>query len=365
MLSLAVFLVILGVLIIVHEFGHFIASKRSGVIVERFSLGFGPKLFSFKRKETLYTICAIPLGGFIKMAGDNLEEYKGAPGEYLTQPIIKRFAIVFSGPLLNYVLGVVLFCLIFFVGYPTLTNKVGETIPGYGAEQAGILPGDRIVAVEGFRVSVWEELQKQIQLNRDKTAVSLSVERDARQFDLSVPLRTQAVEDVLGQRRNMGLVGIKPDVKETIIVRHGALESVSLGVRKSVDLTIMTYKAMWLMVARKMSVKESVTGPLGMFMITSEAAKMGLIALTHLVAVLSISLAIFNLLPLPALDGGHIFLMAVEKIRGKALSQKADMVFNRVGFAFIITLAVLVFYNDLMKYGFVDRILQLFTRRGA
>jgi len=163
----------------------------------------------------------------------------------------------------------------------------------------------------------------------------------------------------------MGLVGIRPDSKETIVVRHPAFESVALGVKKSLDLTVLTYKAMWLMVSRKMSIKESVTGPLGMFMITSEATKMGLVALVHLVAVLSISLAIFNLLPLPALDGGHIFLMGIEKVRGKALSVKADMVFNRVGFAFIITLAVLVFYNDLVRYGFVEKFLKFFTRRGA
>ena len=358
-------MIILGILIIVHEFGHFIAAKRSKVIVERFSLGFGPRLFSFKRGETLYTICAVPFGGFIKMAGDNTEEYKGAPGEYLAQPVHKRFAIVFSGPLLNYVLGAVLFCLIFFVGYPTLTTTVGEVMPGYGAEQAGILPGDRIIAVEEKKVSVWEELQKQIQANRDKPAVSLLVVRDAQEIAFTVPLRTQQVEDLLGQRRNMGLAGIRPDFKETVVVRHGAFESLGLGIKKSADLTALTYKAMWLMVSGRMSVKESVTGPLGMFVITSEAARMGLAALVHLVAVLSISLAIFNLLPLPALDGGHIFLMGVEKIRGKALSAKADAVFNRVGFAFIITLAVLVFYNDLIKYGFVDRILRLFTRQGA
>ena len=362
MLSLAVFLAILGILVIVHEFGHFIAAKRSKVTVERFSVGFGPKLFSFKRRETLYTVCAIPFGGFIKMAGDNFEEYKGSPGEYLAQPVFKRFAIVFSGPLLNYLLGMVLFCLIFFVGYPTLTNKVGEVMAGFGAEQAGIRAGDRVIAVESKAVAVWEELQQAIQQNRSREVISMTIVRDGQRLEFSVPLRTQAVEDILGQRRSMGLVGIRPDFKETIIVRHPALKSLALGVDKSVDLTVLTYKAMWLMLSGKMSVKESVTGPLGMFMITSEAAKMGLVALAHLVAVLSISLGIFNLLPLPALDGGHIFLMAVEKVRGKALSQKADTVFARVGFAFIIALAMLVFYNDLVKYGFVDKFLKFFAR---
>ena len=263
-LDLLVFFAVLGVMIIVHEFGHFFAAKRAKVAVERFSLGFGPQLISFMRNGTRYAICLIPFGGFIKMAGDSLEECKGRPGEYLAQPVWKRFAIVFSGPLLNYCLGVVLFCFIFFAGYPALTSTIGEVMPGYGAEKVGLRAQDRVVAVEGRPVELWDDLQHEIFTRSSQQAIELSVVRGGSQVNVSVPLVTETAEDVLGQRRNVGRVGIKPDFNRTVFVRHTALESVSLGVKKSVDLTVLTYKAMGLIVTGRLSFKESMTGPVGM-----------------------------------------------------------------------------------------------------
>jgi len=362
MISLIIFLFILGILIIVHEFGHFIAAKKSGVKVEQFSLGFGKKILSIRKGETEYIVCAVPLGGYVKLAGDNLDEYKGNPGEYLYQPVFRRFGIIFCGPLLNYLLGFLFFWMIFFSGYPTLTTRVGGLIDGMGAVEAGIEAGDRIIAVEGKKVALWEDLQKAIQSNKSKETVLITALRKDKEYNFTVKIKQAPVEDILGQKRNVGLIGIKPEVNETVKIRHGFLASSVLGVNKTFELTGLTYKALWFMVMRKMSVKESVSGPLGIFFITTQAAKMGIIALMHLVAVLSISLAIFNLLPLPALDGGHILLLGIEKIRGKYLSKKAEEIFSRLGLSFIILLAVLVSYNDLVRFGFVDKVVKFFSK---
>jgi regulator of sigma E protease len=162
MLTLLIFFSILGLLILVHEFGHFIIAKRAGVRVEQFSLGFGPVLLKKKVQDTEYSLSLIPLGGFVNLAGDSLEEYTGKPDEYFSQKPGKRFWIIFFGPLLNYFLAVLLFWFIFFVGYPTLTTKVGGLIDGFGAQEAGIKAEDKIIAIDGKKVEYWEELQQVI-----------------------------------------------------------------------------------------------------------------------------------------------------------------------------------------------------------
>lgn len=354
MTSLLSFLFILGTLIIVHEFGHFIMAKRMGVRVEKFSLGFGPKLWMWKRKDTEYAISAIPLGGFVKLAGDNLEEYKGRNDEYFAKSPKKRAGIVLSGPLLNYILGILCFWLIFFIGYPTLTTKVGGLIDGLGAKEAGIEVGDEIVAVDGKKVDFWEDLQRIVQSKKAATRVRLSVLRDNKEYTIEVKIKEKELSDLLGQKRSVGLLGITP-YEEFATVRHGFIESFVLGINKTLDLTLITYKAIWRMITGKLSIRESVTGPLGIFYITSKVVSLGIIAVLHLVAILSVSLAIFNLLPLPVLDGGHLLLLGVEKIRGKTLSATQERIVAQIGLTIIITLAIFVTYNDLLRF-FGDRI---------
>jgi regulator of sigma E protease len=244
--------------------------------------------------------------------------------------------------------------MIFFIGYPTLTTKVGGLVDGYGAQSAGIIAGDKITAVDGKRVLYWDEVQKYIQAKDDASVIRLSVLRNDQELDIDVNIKAKQVNDILGQKHNVGLVGIRPDT-DVVILRHGFWKSFSLGLNKTWELTELTYKALWRMVTGRLSFKESVTGPLGIFYITSEAAHIGFIDVMHLLAVLSISLAIFNLLPLPVLDGGHILLLAIEKVRGKALSMKAEQIVSNVGFTLIICLAVFATYNDIMRL-FGDKI---------
>jgi len=349
MITLLIFILILSTVIIVHEFGHFIIAKRMGVRVEKFSLGFGPQLLRKKKNETEYCISAIPLGGYVKLAGDNLEEYKGHKYEYFSQAPSRRFQIIFFGPLLNYILGVLLFWVIFFAGYPTLTTKVGGLLDGFGAKQAGIEIGDKILAVDAKPVYFWEDLQKAIQNKKNTEKVLLSVLRKNKELEVEVNIRMKKIDDQLGQERNVGLLGITP-FDEVVKVKHGFFKSLGLGISKTWDLTAVTYKALWLIITGRLSMRESITGLPGMYFITSKAASMGIVAVLHLVAVLSVSLAIFNLLPLPVLDGGHILFLGIEKIRGRTLSIKSERVITQVGLTLILTLAVLVTFNDLARF---------------
>lgn len=360
MIATIIFILILSLLIIVHEFGHFIAARKNGVRVEQFSLGFGRQIFKTKKGDTEYSLSLIPLGGYVKMAGDSQAEYQGKPDEYLSKACGKRFQIIFFGPFLNYVLGFLFFWSILFIGYPTLTSKVGALMDGYGAKAAGLQVGDSIIAVDGNKVSLWDELQRQIQERKNKSSVELNVLRGNQELKFNVAIKDKVLDSQLGEKRALGIIGISP-FDEVVEVKHGFFESAWLGLQKTVNLTIMTYKGLWMLASGKMSMRDSMTGPLGIFFITSNAAKLGIIAVMHLIAVLSVSLAIFNLLPLPILDGGHLFLLGLEKLRKKALGIRAEEVVNNIGFTLIISLALFVTYNDIVRlYG--DKISKLVAK---
>ena len=178
--------------------------------------------------------------------------------------------------------------------------------------------------------------------------VKLAVKRNDQLLAVDVKIKEKEVSDQLGSKRSVGLVGITP-FDEIVQVRHGLFSSLILSAKQVWSLTVITYKGLWFLVTGKVSVRDSVTGPLGIFLITSKAANMGLVAVLHLIAVLSISLGIFNLLPLPVMDGGHIVLLGIEKIRKKGLSLKVEGIITKIGISLIITLAVFVTYNDILR----------------
>lgn len=353
-------LVIFLILIMVHEFGHFIVAKKVGVKVEKFSLGFGPVIVKKKKDETEYSISVIPLGGFVKLAGDNLEEFKGNPDEFLGKSPSRRAAVIFFGPLFNYVLGILLFWLLYCVGYPMFTTKVGGLQKNMGAIEAGMKVGDKITAVDGKKVEFWEDLQKIIHSKNDSDTTHVSVLREGKEFYLDVKIKTKEYADQLGSKRSIGLLGITMG-DEIVNVKYPFFKAFSLGLQKTWELTRTTYVGLWRMITGKLSVKESMTGPVGIFYIGSKVASFGVVAVMHLMAVLSISLAIFNLLPLPILDGGHLFLLIVEKIRGKYLSIKTERVISQIGVVMIVTLVLFVTYNDISNF-FGERIIKLFSK---
>lgn len=359
MLTFIIFLLILSILIVVHEFGHFIAAKKCGVKVEKFSLGFGPVLAARKKDDTEYSICALPLGGYVKMAGDNLEEYKGQDFEYLSKRPGKRFWIIFCGPLLNYILGILCFWFVFMFGYPELTNKVGGLLDDFGAKEAGIMVGDVVVAIDGKKTDYWEDIQVALQAKSETSLAKISILRDNKPLDINVAIKEKTITDQLGKEHKISLLGISP-AEEIVKVKRPVFQAFVFSLNKTWSLTVLTYRALWGMVTSKLSIREA-TGPLGIYFLTSKVAQQGFTAVLHFIGLISISLALFNLLPLPVLDGGHIFLLMIEKIRGKYLSLKAENIINQVGFTFIIGLALIVTYNDVVRF-FGDKIAKFFVK---
>jgi len=360
-LSLIYFLAVLSVLVIVHEFGHFIVAKRLGVRVERFSLGFGSKIASVKKGDTEYVLSAIPLGGYVKMSGDDpSEKLTGQSWEFLSRSIGDRFQIIFAGPLFNYVLAFLIFSVIFMFGTPTLTTEVGGLLKGYPAEAQNIKVGDKVIAIDGKKVQFWEDMTEIIHKHFEGP-MNVTLERGGKLMELEIMPLVRETKDIFGNKTRIALLGVTPS-QHMEKVKYGFFQSFSMGFKKLMQLTVMTYKALFAILVGKMSFKESMTGPIGIFIITGKAAYLGLIYVFHLMAILSASLAIFNLLPFPVLDGGHILFLALEKLRGRPLSLKAQEIITNVGISFLILLMVFIFYADIMKFGIFDGVVKLFKK---
>jgi len=360
-LSLISFLIVLSVLVIVHEFGHFITAKRLGVRVEKFSFGFGPKLFSIKRGDTEYMVSAIPLGGYVKMGGDEpWEKLSGAKWEFLSRSVGDRFKIIFAGPLLNYVLAFLIFSVIFMFGSPTMTTEIGGLMKDYPASAQGLMVGDKIKAVDGHSVKYWEDMTELIHKHTEGPMM-LTVDRSGKAFDKEIAPTVRKTKDIFGTEVKIALIGITPS--QTIeSVKYGFVKSLCMGGNKLIQLTAVTYKALWCIITGRLSVKESLTGPIGIFVVTGQAAKMGFIYILHLMGILSASLAMFNILPFPILDGGHILFLGIEKLRGKPLSVKAQEAIANVGVTLLILLTVFIFYSDIIKFGVMGKVAKIFHR---
>jgi len=356
-MSIIVFIIVLSVLVVVHEFGHFIMAKRCGVRVEAFSLGFGPKIVGIRRGDTEYRICAIPLGGYVKMAGENVtDKPTGAKWEFLSKSVGERFKIVISGAFLNYILGFVIFSLVFMIGIPIQqdVNRIGSLMRGYPAAEAGLQAGDAIIAVDGRKTQTWEELVKIIYKKTEGT-LQLKVKRDAQILKVDLKPRVEK-KFILGGGKEVALIGIRP---EHDLQKYSFFQSIKMGGQKLINLTTLTFKVIGGMITGKHSLRE-LTGPVGIFMITGEMASLGFVYLLNFIGFISASLAIINVLPIPVLDGGHILFLAIEKIRRKPLSFKAQETASQIGLFALITLTIFVFYSDFIKFGIIDKVLGLF-----
>jgi len=361
MLSLISFLIVLSILVIVHEFGHFIVAKKMGVRVERFSIGFGPEIAGITKGETRYSVSAIPLGGYVKLAGETgAEGIKGEKWEYLSRTVAERARIIFAGPLLNYILAFLIFSFVFMAGNPTLTSKIGKVMPGYPAESAGLKEGDRILSINGKGVIYWEDVTEIVHANNN-LGIRLIIERENAQIPVFVTPKSQEMKTIFGSRKNISIIGIAPS-DEIVYVKYGFLKSIYMGAEKLWTLTYITCRALWASITGAIPLKESMTGPVGIFYITGQAAKLGIVYLLQLMGVLSASLAIFNLLPVPVLDGGHILFLLIERIRKKPVSLKMQENITQVGMSLLIVLMLFVFYNDFVRFGIFEKIAHLWKR---
>jgi regulator of sigma E protease len=360
-MSILIFIVVFSIIVIVHELGHFITAKKAGVRVEQFSLGFGPKIIGLKRGETEYIICAFLVGAYVKLAGDNPDEFKGQPREYLAKSVGQRARVVFFGPLFNYVFAFLCFWLIFFAGFPELACKVGRVIEDFGAEAAGVQAGDEILAINGEKVKVWHELQEIIQNKDDGEIVTLSVLRDSQRLQLPVKVTQEKVETIWGEKKAIGVIGVEP-AEKYVKTRFGLIESFFMAGERLIYFTRLTLKSIAWMASGRISFRQSVTGPLGIFFITKEVAHLGIIPFIQILAIISMALAISNLLPLPMLDGGHLLFLLIEKIRGQRFSTRTELIINQIGYTFIILLTIFVFYNDLLRYNVLAKISEWWSR---
>ena len=359
-MSILIFFVVLGILVIVHEYGHFSMAKAVGVKVERFAVGFGPKLFSCMHKDTEFMVCLIPLGGYVKMSGDDRANCQGRPEEYFSKPAGHRALIVLMGPVVNYLLAYICLYFVYVMGYPTLSPKIGNFLKGYPAQIAGLQIGDKILSINGEAVESWEDVQSHIAASAS-SVLDIKFLRENETLTKMIQTRQEMMKNIFGQEQKTNVIGISPE-KEMIMLRFGLLESFEKALSRLWNITAVTYQAIYRLMTGAMSAKESMAGPIGMFYIVKEAANMGFSYLLYVVGIISASLAIFNLLPVPVLDGGHLLLLGIERMRNRPLPQKVDDAITKVGFSLILCLAVFVFYNDFEKLGWIDKIFGLWKR---
>jgi len=348
MMTFLAVLIVFSVLILVHEAGHFFMAKKMGVRIEKFAFGFGPKLISFNRGKTEYLICAIPLGGYVKMAGDEpAAKSKGEKWEYFSKTPLERFSIVAAGPVTNYLLAFLLFSLIIFsTGVAELTTEVGKIHKDFPAYSAGLKVGDNIISVNEKDIASWEELVSEVSKDVSGERIKLRAMRDGEPININVMPKIIEGKNIFGQDIKVARIGIESKLKTT---KTNLAMAFYYGGRQTIFLTTVTYKALWRMVTREMSLKESAMGPIGIVTEIGKAARRGIIPLISITAYINLAIAIFNLLPIPVLDGGHILFLALEKIRGKRLDPKAEQIITNIALACLVTMVVYVSWNDIIR----------------
>ncbi len=356
MLSFVVAMIVLSLLVIVHELGHLLVARWSGVRVLSFSVGFGPRILSWRWGGIEYLLSLFPLGGYVKLSGEQETGATPSPDDFVAQPPGVRARIIMAGPLVNYLTSIVTLWAVLVMGYPELVPAVGPLMPEMPAQAAGIQTGDRITAVGQTPVKTWDELTAIVHHSAG-TPLEFHLTRDGQPRSITITPTLRRRKDPFGRPEDIGLIGISPS---------GAFETYRLSPRQAVKKTIAKQKegtsqmflSLWSLVAGRVSAQESLTGPIGIIYMTSEAARMGLGSLLYLMSVFSLSLAIFNFFPMPILDGGHLLFLALEKLRGRPVSLQAQERATQVSLAFLLLLAVFVCVNDVNRFGLVSKFLE-------
>jgi regulator of sigma E protease len=441
--------VALGALIFIHELGHFLVAKGMGVGVERFSLGFGPRIWSMRRGETEYCLSIVPLGGYVKMMGeeahgeDAIHPTTEGPAidpakSFSSKPLWARALIVFAGPGMNFVLAAVIFSIVFAaVGVPVLPPTVGRVLPdsaaaqaglrprdtvvavdgrpvdhwgqleeavapsngrplavtimrdgarqevavtprkvpvrtpfnepaeawsigarpylppvvgevrpGMPAAEAGLQPRDRVVSLNGQAIETWDELAEMISTRGDET-LSLGIERNGSRMDVTVTPRVEVERDALGNETKVGRIGIATATSQTF-KRSNPVSAVTSGLARTWDVSVITVVSIWKLLTGTIPAS-NIGGPLQISMVAGQQAQQGAVSYAFFVALISINLAILNLLPVPMLDGGHILFFAIEAVLGRPLSVRKREIAQQIGLALLLLLMVFALFNDLTR----------------
>ncbi|OGR83690.1 MAG: hypothetical protein A3J74_02400 [Elusimicrobia bacterium RIFCSPHIGHO2_02_FULL_57_9] len=334
--SIAAVVLTFGMVIFLHEAGHFILCLWFGVRVERFAFGFGPELIGMTKGSTRFSVCAFPLGGFVKPAGEELDSYSGREDEYFAQVWYRRLAIVAAGPAMNYVLAFTLFTGVIAVkGLPEPSNEpvIGNLMLGLPADRAGIKLNDRIIAVDGQPVATWEQLASSIHA-RPEQAVELSVERDG---SLSQVTLTPKKDEESGR----GVIGI---MRMPVYQPVGIFTAAAEGAKQCYALSASTVKSIVAMLGRRQ--KADLAGPVGIVQMVSRAAHSGWEDLVLLIGFISVAIGFFNILPVPLLDGGHAAMYLWEGLSGRKLTKEAMATANGLGIALLVSLLLFATYSD-------------------
>lgn len=352
--SVLSFVIVLGVLIFVHEFGHFLLAKVFGVRVLKFSLGFGNKMVGWQWGETEYLISAFPLGGYVKMYGEQPGEDEVSPEDrhrsFSHKPVWQRFGIVFGGPLFNLLFAVLLFFFMFvFTGLPEPVDstKIGEVTVGSVAAEVGMKAGDEVRTINGQPVSSWTQISNSIKDSKGEV-VTLVVDRQGRQLTFTAKPSMQPVKnlfgEVVGNRFMLGIV--RSD--EVRYKKATVGESGQAALIQTWNLGYLTVMGVVKMVQRIIPASE-LGGPIRIAEMAGQQFEAGWTNLLYFMGLLSVNLGILNLLPIPVLDGGHLVFLSLEAIRRKPLSERTMEISQKIGIAILGTLMIFVFYNDILR----------------
>lgn len=341
--------ILLGVLIFVHELGHFLLAKSLGVGVLKFSLGFGPRLVGRKVGETDYMISLVPLGGYVKLLGESDTDDVLPQDEkrsFVKQHVLKKIAIVVAGPLFNFLFAILAFAVIFMVGVPNLTTDIGTVQPGSPAEVAGIRAGDTVVSIEGKEVTRWSDLAEIITKSGGRDLV-LKVNRDGAAQELRVKPESIKTKNIFGEDVDSWKIGVGAS-KNTFIERQNPIRAVWSGIEQTWTITELTFISIVKMVQGVVS-PDSLGGPILIAQMAGAHVKKGIMNFVFFMALLSINLGVLNLFPIPVLDGGHLLFFLIELVTGKEVNIKWRERAQQAGFFILVMLMIFVFYNDIMR----------------
>lgn len=346
MLNLIYFIIILGIIVLVHEFGHFIFAKMFGIYVYEFAIGMGPKLFHWKSKkgETEYSIRAIPIGGFCSLAGEDLDsdDKEKIPTDRRLQskPVWQRFLVMFFGAGNNFILAFLLLLVIAF-GWGAVSSKpiISELISNNPAEQAGLKVGDYILEINGHKIKTSDDVSIYLQIENKEKPITFTIDRNGRKIDIDV---TPIKEEVDGS--SIYRVGIISEGK----VERGFVPSIKYAFTKMGALfrqMVITFKGLF---TGGLSVNQ-LSGPVGIYNIVGTQASAGFENILYLIALLSINVGFINLIPFPAFDGGRILFLLIEKIKGSPIKPETENKIHTIGFILLLALMIYITFNDILK----------------
>lgn len=351
------FIVVLGVLIFVHELGHFLVARFFGVGVEKFSLGFGPKIFGKKIGITDYRISAIPLGGYVKMIGEEPDaelDPKDIPLSFTHKHVLKRICIVAAGPLFNFLLAIIIFFGFFQIyGTHTLKPIVGKIQEGSPAEKSGLQQGDLIFAINHDSVSTWEEMAALIgQSNGGILVVSIKRGDEVRTLAVEPVLKTD--KNLFGEEIERYIVGITAS-GDVFSKKLNPIQAFSESLSHTYKVTVLMFVGIGKLIQGSISA-DNLGGPIMIAQMAGDQAKEGFENLLYFIAFISINLAILNFLPIPVLDGGHLLFFFIEAVRGRPVSIRVREIAQQGGMFVLLLLMIFVFYNDVMRYNVMNYI---------